>query len=160
MIMDYKNLASVTGTIVNMNSMANDCCGMQITLRTEEGIVNLIVDGNTGVIDNRRLRTGMRVAAFYDVTLPVPMIFPPRYRAVLVTVLGQSQKVLLSFFDENLIAENGELQLNLRTPYNIFAVNGQKFLCGPENQTLLVYYSLTTRSIPPQTTPDRMIAFC
>lgn len=157
--MPYANYVSVTGTIINI-TRGNDCCSQMISLRAGNGIVNFIVDSGTLVIDSRQLRPGMMVAAFYDSSLPVPLIFPPQYRAQIVTVLGRNEQVALNFFDRNLLAEDRSLQLNLAGNTNIETINGQNFTCNPGRQTLLVYYSVTTRSIPPQTTPRRIVVLC
>lgn len=157
--MPYRNLIPITGVILNIVT-ENDCCSQMISLRTEDGIVNFLVDADTKVIDDVRLRMGMRIAAFYDGSQPIPLIFPPRYRARLITVVGRNEQVMISRFDQNLLAENGSLQLNIAGSTVIRTANGQQFSCRLGNRTLLVYYTATTRSIPPQTTPSRVIVFC
>ena len=100
------------------------------------------------------------MAAFYDNSLPVPLIFPPQYRAQLITSLGRNELVMLNYFDRNLLAGDGSLQLNIGRHTEITTLNGQSFTCSPGNRSLLVYYSTTTRSIPPQTTPQKIIVLC
>lgn len=157
--MDYDNYQQVIGTIQNI-SRGTSCCNMMISLLTDNGIVNFILTGETVVIDNVRLRRGMRVAAFYDTSLPAPAIFPPQYRAELITSLRRDQNVMLNYFDENLTAEDNSLKLNISPLTNISTLNGQRFLCSPANSVLLVYYTITTFSIPPQTPPQRIIVMC
>ena len=159
LFMSVETLVPVTGTIQNI-SRGNDCCSQMIALRTGNGIVNFLVDSGTIVIDSTPLWTGMRVTAFYDSTLPVPLIYPPQYRAQIVTVTGRNVQVTLKHFNRNLMASDRSLQLNPSDRTVVQTVNGQRFDCNPGNQDLLVYYSATTRSIPPQTTPDRIIVFC
>ena len=48
---------------------------MVISVDTEGEIVDFVVSGDTMVVDNVRLRRGMRVAAFYDASLPAPAVF-------------------------------------------------------------------------------------
>ena len=157
--MDYTSLVPITGVIMNI-TRGNDCCSQMVSLRTENGIVNFAVDMDTVIIDSRQLRQGMRVAAFYDNTLPVPLIFPPQYRAQIVTVLGRNEQVMLNYFDENLTATDGSLQLNVGPGTVIKTINGQNITCNLGEHILLVYYTVTTRSIPPQTTPRRIIVLC
>lgn len=158
-IMAFETFVPVTGTIMNI-SRGNDCCSQMIAMRTGNGTVNFLVDAQTLVIDSRQLRVGMRIAAFYDSSLPVPLIYPPQYRAQVVTALGRNEQVMLKHFNRNLVAVDRSLQLNIADHTIVQAVNGQRFDCSPRNQDLLVYYSATTRSIPPQTTPGRIIVFC
>ncbi|MDE5910669.1 MAG: hypothetical protein K2H52_18405 [Lachnospiraceae bacterium] len=157
--MSYKDFVPITGTIVNI-TRGNDCCSQMVMLRSDDGIVNFVVSAQTQVIDDIQLRVGMRVAAFYDASQPMPLIFPPQYRAQLVTVIGRNEQVMLNHFDRNLLAADRSLQLNIAGNTMIRTANGQRFDCNPANQTMLVYYSVTTRSIPPQTTPSRVIVFC
>ncbi|MDY3022040.1 MAG: hypothetical protein SOS50_07710 [Oliverpabstia sp.] len=67
---------------------------------------------------------------------------------------------MLNYFDRNLLAGDGSLQLNIGRNTEITTLNGQSFPCSPGNRSLLVYYTATTRSIPPQTTPQRIIVLC
>lgn len=157
--MAYTNFEPIIGTILNM-TRGNDCCSQTMSLRTEKGIVNFIIGPETYVIDNRPLRAGLRVAAYYDASLPVPLIFPPQYRAQIVAVLTRDEQIMLNEFDRNLTARDGSLQLNLARNTNIETLNGQRVTCNPGIQTLLVFYSATTRSIPPQTTPRRIVVLC
>lgn len=156
---NYSAFVPVTGTILNI-SMENDCCSQMMSVGTGNGIVNFIVDPMTQVIDHRRLRVGMQVAAFYDSSLPVPLIFPPQYRAQIVTLLGRNEQVMIGNFNADMLADDNSLQLNVARNTVIKTINGQNFTCNPGNRTLLVYYTSTTRSIPPQTTPRKVIVLC
>lgn len=157
--MTYGDYKSETGTIANI-MRGNDCCSQMMTLRTGNGIINFVVMSDTWVIDSRQLRPGLRVAAFYDASLPVPLIFPPQYRAQIITILGRNEQIMLNEFDHNLTARDNSLQLNIAGSTEIETLNGQRVNCSLGNQTLLVYYTVTTRSIPPQTTPRRIVVLC
>lgn len=157
--MAFETFIPITGTIINI-ARGSDCCSQMMAVRTGNGTVNFLIDSHTMVIDSRPLRTGMRVTAFYDSSLPVPLIFPPQYRAQIVAVPGRNEQVMLSFFNRNLLSADRSLQLNIGDRTVIQTVNGQRFDCNPGNQELLVYYSATTRSIPAQTAPGRIIVFC
>lgn len=157
--MTYSSYEKITGIIRDIRS-GGSCCSVLISIDTEGEIVNFVVSADTMVVDNIRLRRGMRVAAFYDTSLPVPAIFPPQYQAEIVTVLRNNQEAALNFFDDTLTAEDGSLKLNISPLTSIRTMNGQRFMCSPEGQELLVYYSSVTKSIPPQTSPQRIIVMC
>ncbi len=157
--MNYDAYQKIMGVIQEIRR-GSDCCTQLVSIRTDNGIVNVVVSGDTRVIDNIRLRRGMRVAAFYDTSLPVPAIFPPQYRAEIITSLRRDQNVELNFFDETLTAIDNSLKLNINPMTNIETENGQRFFCEPGNSELLVYYTITTFSIPPQTPPQRIIVMC
>ncbi len=158
--MAHSTYTPVTGTITNITPLSPSCCDQLLTLTANEGIVTFTISKDTYVANNLQLRRGMRAAAFYDADLPVPLIFPPRYRAEAVTVLSRNETAVLKYFDENLLAEDGSLKLNPGPATSVTSANGQRFTCNPGGNLLLVYYSVTTRSIPPQTTPHRILVFC
>lgn len=150
----------VTGIIQNVTSSRDQCCSQQVTIRNSDGIVNFMVGPETFVADNIRLRPGLSVTAFYDANLPVPLIFPPRYQAAAISRTRPREQIMMDYFDRNLRAVSGDLKLNLDRGTTVETANGQNYTCNPGNNLLLVYYSVTTRSIPPQTTPRRIIVLC
>lgn len=158
--MAYETYRSITGIIQSITDHSGDCCSQRITLLTSDGVVHFILSGQTVVIDHTRLRPGMRIAAFYDSNLPVPLIFPPQYQAQLITTLGRNENIMLAYFDANLTAADGSLSLNIDRTVRQTTINGQSFTCNPADHELLVYYTVTSRSIPPQTTPRRIVVLC
>ena len=77
--MEYSTYQSITGIIQNI-STENSCCTWMVSVRNGSDTVNFIVTGDTKIIDNTRLRRGMRIAAFYDANLPAPAIFHPNFK--------------------------------------------------------------------------------
>ena len=63
-------------------------------------------------------------------------------------------------FDDNLESLDGTLKLNIGRSTEIVTSNGQPYDCSLAAQTLIVYYGVTTRSIPAQTTPRKIIVIC
>lgn len=150
----------VTGTIQNITSMSGSCCDQLMTLATTTGIVTFVISQETYIVNNLQLRRGMRATAFYNGNLPVPLIYPPRFRAEIITILTRNETAVIQYFDQNLLAADGSLQLNLGPSTTVTTFNGQRFSCDPGGRLLLVYYSTATRSLPPQTTPHRILVFC
>lgn len=158
--MAVTNYLPVTGIIQNISNMGNDCCNLMVSVITENGIVNMVVTPDTYVVNNLRLRRGMSVIAFYDADAPAILIYPPQYRALVIAQKSPREFVTLQYFDENLVSSDNSLQLNIGPNTMVTTANGQPFSCNPGNHQLLVYYTTTTRSIPPQTTPRRVIVMC
>lgn len=158
--MAVSNYQSVTGIVQSVSNQSDNCCNLQVSLITENGIVNLIVTPETYVVNNLRLMRGMSIIAFYDADAPAVLIFPPQYRALVIAQKSPREFVELKYFNDDLVSADNTLQLNLGSNTMITTANGQMFGCNPGNHWLLVYYSATTRSIPPQTTPRRVIVMC
>lgn len=91
---------------------------------------------------------------------PVPMIYPPQYRALIIVKESNYHNVKVDFFNQQLLSSDGQLQLNLSPTTIISLKNGQPFTNSPANRNLIVVYGPTTRSIPAQTTPYEIIVWC
>ena len=157
--MAYETFEKIEGMIQSINR-GDSCCSMMLSLISNSNIVNVVVSGDTTIIDNVRLRAGMRVAVFYDANLPVPAVYPPQDRAEIVTSLRRGQQAALGYFDENLVSADASLKLNIGPMTNVVTLNGQSYACSPENSELLVYYTNTTFSIPAMTTPQKIVVMC
>lgn len=157
--MAYETFEKIEGIIQNIDR-GEDCCSMILSLVSDSNIVNVVVSGDTEIVDHVRLRPGMRIAAFYDTNLPTPAVYPPRYRAELVTTLRRGQQVMLDYFNDRMESADGSLKLNIGPMTSVMTQNGQPYTCSPENMELLVYYTATTFSMPAQTTPQRVIVMC
>ena len=157
--MAYETFEKVEGIIRNIDR-SDDCCSMILALDVDGEVTNVVVSGDTAVIDHVRLRPGMRVAAFYDTNLPTPAVYPPQYRAELVAPLRRGQQVMLDYFNDQMESADGSLKLNIGPMTNVMTMNGQPYTCSPENMELLVFYTAATFSMPAQTTPQRVIVMC
>lgn len=158
--MPNSTLVPVSGVIQAITPLTNDCCTQRVSIMNTSGITNFMVSASSYVIQGVRLRPGMNVTAFYDSSLPIPLIFPPQYQAVIIGMRNFNEMIYAGYFDENLVAEDNSLQLNIARSTEILTANGQRFNCNPGGQLLIVYYTNTTRSIPPQTTPRKIIVMC
>lgn len=145
-----------TGTIESVSPM-QDCFSYLITLRTANGMVTFILSSETDVIGCAALTRGMRIGAFYDYQRPTTLQYPPTYQAVVIAPLTHNEQVMINYFDMSLMASDQSLGLNIDSSTKITTTNGQRFVCNPGGHVLLIYYSATTRSIPPKTTPHKIV---
>lgn len=158
--MAQQTLFPISGIIQRITPISQDCCSWQVSIVNNNGITNFVVSPVTYVIQEVRLRPGMQVTAFYDSNLAIPLIYPPEYQAVIIGRKNANETIYAGYFDDNLVAEDRSLKLNIAPSTEIMTSNGQRFTCSLGGQLLVVYYSATTRSIPPQTTPWRIIVMC
>ena len=86
--------------------------------------------------------------------------FPPRYQPLAVIYNDGNYNVKLDYFDEELVSSDGELKIHVGPGTQISGTNGQPFLGDLSKKTLLVFYGMSTRSIPAQTTPEKIVVFC
>lgn len=157
---------SVTGTVtqiqmISANGSGYGGCTQMITVEDADGgITNFYVTGDTYVVGFETLYESMPVTVFYNGNLPAPLIYPPQFMAAVVAPEVQGQMVAVAWFNHALMASDQSLKLNLSPATEVVTRNNQTFRGNPGGNTLVVLYSMTTRSIPPQTTPDKIIVLC
>ncbi|PLS17396.1 hypothetical protein CVD28_12625 [Bacillus sp. M6-12] len=161
------NLNSFRGTVTMISDFMispNDekaGCYKLFTVENETGeTVNFVVSPTTYVVDHAMVAAGDRVTGYYDANAPVPLIYPPQYRALVMVRESPYQNVKADYFNEQLISSDGMLKLNLSPNTLIILPNGQAFSRYPANRNLIVIYGPSTKSIPAQTTPYKIIVMC
>lgn len=100
------------------------------------------------------------MTGFYDEDAPVPLIYPPQYKAIVVAINVQGCSVKVDYFNSQLVSSDGTLKINISPYTQIILENGQAFSGNPANRNLIVIYSPSTKSIPAQTTPYKIIVMC
>ena len=157
---------SFRGTVTSIDeffSSANEDQGCYTFISVANGAgatVNFVVSPDTYFVDQVMVAVGDQVTGYYDGNAPVPLIYPPQYRALIMVKESPYQNVKVDFFNSQLISSDGQLKLNLSPYTSITLKNGQVFSHSIENRNLIVIYGPTTRSIPAQTSPYRIIVWC
>ncbi|WP_404332278.1 hypothetical protein [Mesobacillus maritimus] len=159
------NFYSFQGTVTIINDFNigqnGDGCYKLITVENGMGtVVNFVVTPNTYFVDHAIVAVGDRITGYYDGDAPAPLIYPTQYRALIIVKDHPSQNVKVDFFNRQLVSKDGRLQLNLSSYTQILLTNGQPFSRNPANRDLIVIYGPSTKSIPAQTTPYRIIVLC
>ncbi|MGD8189419.1 hypothetical protein ACQCN2_05380 [Brevibacillus ginsengisoli] len=160
------NFLPFNGTVTmisDFNITVNDKSGCYklMSVQNEYGNqVNFVVAPNTYFVDHVTVKLGDRVTGFYDGNAAAPFIFPPQFRAIVMAKDTPYQNVKVDYFDNQLISSDGQLKLNISNYTQILLPNNQAFTDNPANRNLIVVYGPTTRSIPAQTTPYKIIVLC
>lgn len=158
---NFLSFKGVVTTINNVNFDEGDQSGCHqfFTIENSQGeIVNFVVSPSTYFVG--QVNIGDFVTGYYDGDLPVILIYPPQYQAMVIVKEEQGQNVKVDYFNSQLLSSDNQLQLNI-SPYTpIFLTNGVTFNQNPDNRDLIVIYRSTTFSIPAQTSPDRIIVLC
>ncbi|PYZ94688.1 hypothetical protein CR194_03920 [Salipaludibacillus keqinensis] len=156
-----------TGTVTNISEFMtgqngeNQGCYSIVTLEDGLGaVVNFVVSPTTYFVDQQIVTVGDRVTGYHDASAPVPLIYPPQYRALIMVKEIAAQNVKVDFFNSELVSSDGVLRLNLSPNTSIVLTNSQPFSSYPGNRNLIVIYGPSTFSIPAQTTPYEIIVWC
>lgn len=154
---------TITGRITEMQPLRTDGgeCSQLVTIEDMEGgEVDFVVTPATYMADFVTLYVGMEAHFVYNADLPVPLIYPPRYTAVAVVSTISATNVMVGFFNNRLVSADNSLQLNVTEDVPVVTSNNQIYSGSLARRYLLVMYGATTRSMPPQTTPDRIVVMC
>ncbi|WP_313799943.1 copper amine oxidase N-terminal domain-containing protein [Cytobacillus sp.] len=123
--------------------------------------VLLFNSDTTEAFDKDQLVKGLTITAYYDKNKPMIMIYPPRTTPEIIVVNGKNRgQVKVSKFNDQYVSLDNELKLNIAEETVLLNKQGDKIkkekLQGKE---LIVFYDISTRSIPAQTTPKKIIAW-
>ena len=156
----HGTVTMISDFIMGQNGEGEGCYKL---ISVEDGsgtIVNFVVSPTTYFVDHVMVAVGDRVTGYYDGNAPVPLIYPPQYRALVMVKDSPYQNVKVDYFNSQLESSDGQLRLNLSPYTQIVLTNGQPFSRNLTNRNLIVIYGPATTSIPAQTTPYRIVVWC
>ncbi len=157
---------SFSGIVMEINEFwmgDNDTsgCYQLMTVQNRDGsTVNFVVSPSTYFVEHSMVSEGDMITGYYNADAPVPLIYPAQFRALVVVKHMRNMNVKIDYFDARLFSSDGTLKLNLSMQTEIVLTNDQAFLNNPANHDLIVIYGPSTRSIPAQTTPYRIVVLC
>ena len=159
---------TVTVTDVNEGKIAT-------TLNKEdaenpENTINYTIQDDTLVFNTKGekkevkdIEKGAEITVFTGAYTPAPLIMPPQYQANVIIINDAEQ---VSFVDvdtyiagtEYLVNAANTLAINIDKETNIVDKEGKSFTGETlENNDLIVFYGASTRSIPAQTVPSKVV---
>ena len=157
--MDVKEEGFTTdsGKIVSVEKSGTDGVSV-VEIENKNGGLRFAVDANSLILDRKDgsyktvadLTEGMEVAVVYSANSPMGMSLPPYLGSVTAVVANA----------DDLTDKTNKLQLNISDETRILNMEGAKIKLSAEdvkNQDALVFYDITTRSIPAQTTPSLVL---
>jgi hypothetical protein len=156
----YGTITMISDFMTGQNGEGEGCYKLISVEDRSGGTVNFVVSPTTYFVDHRMVAVGDRITGYYDGNAPVPLIYPPQYRTLVMVKESSTQNVKVDYFNSQLESSDGMLRLNLSPYTQMVLTNGQSFSKYPGNRNLIVIYGPATMSIPAQTTPYRIIVWC
>lgn len=160
MTSDLKAFIKMEGTIEDVEK--NDGLTLYTLDGKEEQFV-LAVNEETLIYDNAgkktKLKIGDSVSAYTDSNKPMILIFPPQYTPdVVIVEKDEESTAVVGIFDDELVDPYLKLQLNVDDSSDISSASGDQVKVDDlKGNDLLVFYKVTTRSIPAQTSPEKVV---
>ncbi len=163
----YSFYMSFTGKVVEIENLDNGIT--KVFVEGKDGSpAYFMLSENTYFVDNIKIEKGVTITGFYESGKPMIMIYPPQYSIDIVSPVYEETNVKADKFDSQLISKDKQLKLNLSEDTEILWENNTQiyWLAKPTikdletvlaNRKLIVFYTITTKSIPAQTTPSKII---
>ncbi|GAE37575.1 hypothetical protein [Halalkalibacter akibai] len=119
----------------------------------------LVMDSTGNFLIKEEFTTGMDVDVYYDQNKPMPMIYPASITPDLIIVKNkESHQVKVAKFDSNLISDDFKLKLHIDEQTIVVNERDEEIQeADLINKELVVFYTISTRSIPAQTTPVKVV---
>lgn len=162
-----QKFAGVSGIVTRIedfnpspNKTSAGCYKLMSLESKDMGPVNFVISPETYFVDHEVVEVGDEVTGFYDANAPAILIYPPQYPAIVMARSTDYQNVTVDFFNNQLVSSDGNLKLNIAQSTEVILTNDQPFNRYPGNRNLIVVYGPTTKSIPAQTTPYKIIVLC
>ena len=149
-----KGYKSYSGVITEVTKAGDTIVMIELA---DESLVSFLVTTDTYVFEGVSLSPGQSIKGFYDISLPAPAIFPPRYAAAVISGVSAIGNVFVGIFDENMLSSDKELKLNVADSTIIVDKAGKAFTGELAGSRLAVVYAIMTLSLPPQTTPSKIV---
>lgn len=156
----HGTVTMISDFMIGVNGEGDGCYKLIALENGAGGTVNFVVSPTTYFVDQAMVAVGDQVTGYYDGNAPVPLIYPPQYRALVMVKHTPSQNVKVDYFNSQLVSSDGQLKLNPSPSTQILLPNGQAFSKNIVNRNLIVIYVSATTSIPAQTTPTKIIIWC
>ncbi len=146
---------------------------------TKEGITKIFLEDKNGspayfilsestyYVDDVKIEVGTDLIGYYESDRPMILIYPPQYSIDIVSPV-KDENIKADKFDADLLSKDKLLKLNIAEDTEILWENDTQinWIKNPTlseietvlgNRKLIVFYDVTTKSIPAQTTPNKII---
>lgn len=158
---------SFTGTVKNIEETSEGM--IKVYLEDKDNMpAYFILTENTYYVDDVKIEEGKEITGYYESGKPTILIYPPQYSIDIVAAKPTEGFMKADKFDANLISADKQLKLNISTDTEIIWENNTQinWFKAPTvedleavltNRKMIVFYDFTTKSIPAQTTPNKII---
>lgn len=149
---------SFTGKVTEARVLEDNTGRTFISVEGEDDqIGTIVITKDTYVTSQNEIKVGDTVTGYYNSNAPMILIYPPQYNAEVVVVHDTEENVKVDIFDKDLVSSDNSLQLNIADETKVILENGEAFDDELANRKLVVSYTISTRSIPAQTTPSQVV---
>lgn len=120
----------------------------------------LISHDTMEIVKIEDLKEGIEISAFFKENTPMTLSIPPQTtpNAIVIHDNEEDGFVKLAHFNKELVSMDNELELNISEETVLVNAKGDKVDASDlEDGDLMIFYTVSTRSIPAQTNPEKVI---
>jgi len=160
---DMPSFGIVTGQVVSIETSADGETTFQIEVGDSSAM--LLAHVNTFIM-GAAPEVGTTITGFFPMEMMMMAIYPPHHSVSVIVNNDDAQDDGIPFIfvdrfyelsDDQLKSNDGELVINLGGDTEIILQSGEAFDGDLVGRTLAVSYAISTRSLPPQTTPIQIV---
>lgn len=149
---------SFTGKVTDIRVPEDNTDRTYISVEGEgEQLGTILITKDTYIVSQDAIKIGDTITGYYNGNAPMIMIYPPQYNAEVVVVNETEENIKVDIFDKDLVSSDNFLKLNISDETKIILENGEAFDGELANRKLVVSYTVSTKSIPAQTTPSQVV---
>lgn len=161
------NYMKFTGVIQEVEKDGKET---RLTLENDKGLIMILRindntlkfnSGTTKRLNLENLKKGLTLEAYYDKNKPMILIYPATVTPEIVILKDEKVhgEVKIAKFDKKFSSLDNELKLTITKDTILLNQQGKKINeIDLHDKELAIFYSATTKSIPAQTTPTKIIA--
>ncbi len=158
-------VTEVLEEFIQTTTDVNDAENYENTINYVPGEDTLVFDAQGNRLSLSDVKAGDLLTVYTGAYTPAPMIMPPQYQAEIIIIEDpEAESPVFTFADTFVAGEEGmlvglgnTLALNMSEDVEIVDRDGQAWEDELENMDLLVFYDVSTKSIPAQTTPLKVV---
>lgn len=158
-------VTEVLEEFIQTTTDVNDAENYENTINYVPGEDTLVFDAQGNRLSLSDVKAGDLLTVYTGAYTPAPMIMPPQYQAEIIIIEDpEAESPVFTFADTFVAGEEGmlvglgnTLALNMSEDVESVDRDGQAWEDELENMDLLVFYDVSTKSIPAQTTPLKVV---
>ena len=164
-IANQVTVSDITEEFIQTTTDLNDAENYENTINYVPTDDTLVFDAQGNKLSISDVKAGDLLTVYTGAYTPAPLIMPPQYQAEIIIIEDpEAESPVFTCADTFVADEEGlltglgnTLALNMSDEVEIVDRNGQPCEAELANMDLLVFYAESTKSVPAQTTPLKVV---
>ncbi len=164
-IANQVTVTDITEEFIQTTTDLNDAENYENTINYVPTDDTLVFDAQGNKLSISDVKAGDLLTVYTGAYTPAPLIMPPQYQAEIIIIEDPEAEspvftcadTFVAGEEDMLVGIGNTLALNMSEDVEVVDREGQTCEAELENMDLLVFYDVSTKSIPAQTTPLKVV---